>query len=62
MPDRYLLNVNEAGDDVVHRNPREECNTDDADHLLNIDADTAIAIVMKGDAVRCAHCNAEEPA
>jgi len=60
MADRYVLNVNEGSDDVVHRNPREECNTDDADHLLSIDADTANAILGKGDAVRCAHCNAED--
>lgn len=57
--DRYVLNVNPEGDDIIHRNPREECNTDDAKHKVNIDVDTATAIIARGDALRCAHCNQE---
>lgn len=55
----FVLNRNE-GVDVVHRNPREECNTDDADDRETIDAETADALLARGTARRCGHCYQEE--
>jgi len=60
MTDLYVLNRNE-GVDTVHRNPREECNTDDADGRETIDAETADALVTRGAARRCQHCQEETP-
>jgi hypothetical protein len=56
----YVLNQN-AGIDVVHVNPREECNVDDAEGRQTIDAVTADAMLANGSARRCSHCNTEEP-
>lgn len=59
MSERYVLNVNPGGTDVLHVNPREECNTDDADHLETVDGLTAASLLDKGEAVRCQHCTRE---
>ena len=56
----FVLNRNE-GTDTIHRDPREECNVDDADGRQTIDADTADALLTMGDAVRCKHCYQEDP-
>ena len=56
----FVLNRNE-GTDTVHRNPREECNVDDAVGRQTIDPDTAEALLNSGDAVRCRHCYQETP-
>jgi hypothetical protein len=53
---RFIVNVNEGGDDVIHRNPREECNTDDADNVQAIDPRTAAAMIASGSARTCEHC------
>ena len=55
---RYVLNRN-PGADVVHRNPTEQCNTDDAVGREVVDAKTALSMVLKGYAVRCQHCFSE---
>lgn len=60
MSDYFVLNRNE-GMDTVHRNPRESCNTDDAEGRQTIDAETADALVTRGTARRCGHCYQEEP-
>ena len=53
--DRFVLNVNE-GIDTIHRNPREECNTDDATDRSEVDAKTAAAMIATGQARACHHC------
>lgn len=59
MADRYVL-VRKNGKDILHRNPREECNTDDADRKEDLDEATASSL-MRGDFVRrCEHCNSED--
>lgn len=60
--DRLVLTVKPDDLDVLHRNPREECNTDDAARRLNVDPDTADALLLRGQAVRCQNCNPEDPA
>ena len=55
MKDYFVLNRNE-GTDTVHRNPREVCNTDDADGREKIDAKTAASLIASGQAVPCGHC------
>ncbi len=52
----YVLNVNPAGRDVLHRDPRETCNTDDAKGRETIDATTADALLTSGGAIPCRHC------
>ncbi|MBA2708578.1 MAG: hypothetical protein H0U59_12310 [Gemmatimonadaceae bacterium] len=53
----YILNRNE-GVDVLHRDPGERCNQDDADGRQTIDAATADALLnAELDPVRrCGHC------
>lgn len=51
----YVLNRNE-GIDTVHRNPREECNVDDAEDRQTIDALTAIRLLDNEEAKPCRHC------
>ncbi len=58
--DRYVVNVNADGLDVLHRNPREECNTDQVDGRQTIDPDTADALEQMGEARRCQHCWRQE--
>ena len=60
MSDYFVLNRNE-GVDTVHRNPREECNTDDAEGRETIDGETADALITRGTARRCGHCYPEDP-
>ena len=58
---RYVLNVNPDEQDVVHRDPGESCNQDDAKGRLNIDALTADALLSNGEARACQHCMKEDP-
>lgn len=51
----YVLNRND-GIDTLHRNPREQCNQDDAIGRQTIDAETADALLANGTARPCAHC------
>ena len=51
----YVLNVND-GMDTLHRDPREVCNVDDAEGRQTIDATTADALLLRGDARQCEHC------
>ena len=55
----FVLNRNE-GTDTIHRNPREECNVDDAEGRQTIDGDTADALLTMDTAVRCQHCYQED--
>lgn len=57
--DRFVLNANEDDLDVLHRNPREECNTDDATGRQIVDPDTADALLAMGEAAKCQHCYTE---
>ena len=57
MTDYFVLNRNE-GMDTIHRNPREECNVDDALDREKVDIGTAVAMVASGQAVPCQHCDA----
>src|SRR5688500_834524 len=58
---RYVL-VQHAGADTLHINPREECNTDDADNLQTIDAATARSMALAAmtraevEVDFCKHC------
>ena len=52
---QYVLNKNE-GIDTLHRNPREECNLDDAEGRVTIDALTAKAMKAGGHVRLCKHC------
>jgi hypothetical protein len=52
---RFVLNVNPGGD-VLHTDPREECNLDDAKDRQYVDARTAASLIASGQAVACAHC------
>lgn len=58
----YVLNVNAGGMDVLHRNPRNECNTEAAkmDGRQTVDPDTADALLTMGEAVKCQHCWQED--
>ncbi len=58
--DRFTLNRNDDGPDVLHRNAREECNQDDALDKQRIDAATADALLTKDQARRCSHCWPDE--
>lgn len=58
----YVLNKND-GVDTLHRDPREQCNVDDADGRTTIDAITGAALEASGDIHLCGHCiTMEEPA
>jgi hypothetical protein len=59
-PARYVLNVND-GVDTLHRNPREECNTDDAKGVEVIDPRSAVALMSKGTVALCQHCMVDRP-
>lgn len=58
---RYVLNVNPGEQDVLHRDPTEVCNTDDAAQRLNVDIDTADALLAMDEARACQHCMKENP-
>lgn len=55
----FVLNRNE-GEDTLHRNPREECNVDDAEGRETIDESTYLAMAEAGTARRCRHCHQED--
>lgn len=55
----YVLHRNQ-GTDTLHRNPREECNVDDAEGRATIDVRTGQALEASGDIRRCGHCYPEE--
>ena len=55
----WVLNRNE-GIDTVHRNPREACNTDDAEGRETIDALTAARLLQDNKARPCQHCLARQ--
>ena len=58
----YVINRNPKGGDVLHRNPREECNQDDADGRQKVDPSTGKALEKSGHIRLCGHCyNTEEP-
>jgi hypothetical protein len=54
----FILNVND-GADTLHdpRNLSEACNTDDIEGRRTVDEMTAEAMLVRGDAVSCKHCN-----
>ena len=51
----WVLNRNE-GLDVLHPDPREECNVDDADGRTKVDAATGQAMLVAKSAILCSHC------
>jgi hypothetical protein len=55
----WVLNRND-GVDTIHRNPREACNTDDADGRQTIDALTAARMLEGKEAKACRHCLASD--
>lgn len=55
----YVINRND-GTDTLHRNPREECNVDDAEGRQTIDPTTGAALEKSGDIHLCGHCIAPE--
>jgi hypothetical protein len=55
----YVLNANE-GIDTLHRNPREECNVDDAEGRETIDAKTYEAMKAGDNARLCKHCHRKD--
>lgn len=52
---QLLLNRN-PGRDRIHVARLESCNLDDADDVVNIDAETADALLATGGATMCEHC------
>ncbi len=54
--DRYTLNRNDDGPDVLHRNAREECNIDDSQDRQRVDAETADALLTLDQVRACGHC------
>ena len=59
----YVLNRNSSGGDVLHRNPREVCNTQ-ADEMSGrevIDEATALSMKLGGYVRLCQHGMKEEP-
>lgn len=59
-PDVFVLVSKEGELDVLHRNPGERCNTDDAKARQTIDAATADAVLAHQSARECEHCYLEE--
>lgn len=55
----YVINQND-GIDTLHRNPREECNIDDAEGRSTLDAKTGQALEESGDIHRCGHCYTDQ--
>lgn len=52
---RYVLNSN-PGLDIVHVDPVEECNLDDAEAREDIEPARAAELVRTGQARYCEHC------
>lgn len=59
MAAEWVLNRNE-GVDVLHPDPREECNLDDSKGRTVVDAATGQALLEAGTADLCLHCG-EQP-
>lgn len=57
----WTLNRN-AGTDVLHPDPREECNLDDSAGRTQVDAETADALMQLGQARLCEHCGTDAAA
>jgi hypothetical protein len=55
----FKLNQNEGTDTLHIEHPYEECNSDDAKDMTEVDAATAKAMLDRGDAVACKHCKPE---
>ncbi len=57
----YILNGNE-GIDILHRNPREQCNTqsDEMKGRERIDSKTADALIATDQARWCEYCRPDE--
>lgn len=55
----FTLNRNQGVSTLHIDHPHEECNTDDAEGLEQVDPMTAEALVVRGDARRCEHCKPE---
>lgn len=51
----YVINRNE-GEDTLHRNPREECNTDEIEGRATVDPLTGAALEKSGHIRLCRHC------
>lgn len=55
----FTLNRNRGVDTLHAQHNLEECNLDDAEDLQRVDPLTAEALLLRGDAVACAHCRPE---
>lgn len=57
----YVVNRNPDGADVLHRDPREACNTEASEMKgrQTIDATTGAALETSGDIRLCLHCYPE---
>ena len=60
-PSRYVI-VPKDGIDVLHRDPREQCNVDDAARKTVVDEARALTMKLGGYVRLCGHCYEEEPA
>ena len=58
MSDRFILNENPEGIDILHRSKglTEQCNSDDVVDRQKVDAKTAAALIASGQARPCQHC------
>lgn len=56
MTDHYYVLNPVDGTDILHRDPREVCNTDQATDRQTIDAATATALLTSDVVRRCGHC------
>ena len=58
MTAEWVLNENPDGIDILHPDPREECNSEH--HSIKgrsvVDAETADALIQLGQARLCGHC------
>ena len=52
----YKLNRNEGVDTLHLEHPWEECQTDDAEGMTEVDDETAAALLAIGEARACQHC------
>lgn len=56
MADRWVLVTRDDEADTLHRNPTEQCNTDDAAKKQTIDDVTALRLKLGGLVRPCKHC------
>ncbi len=55
--DRYTINRNDDGPDVLHYYPSfEQCNSDEMENRERIDFKTADALLATDQVKRCRHC------